>query len=255
MTQLDSIEVNRGRLVGLTVLSDHIETLDAAVAHADHWRARPPMCIIVQMDAKLSEFLVALVQCTTALLIVLNPLGLVPIIASMTGALEPPKQRRIIRQSVLIGSALLLIFTFAGTGILSIFKIRLYDLQVAGGLLLLSIAFSFVLKGNMSTEAKSQKSPSAAPIASPILVGPGAITTAVVLVGKNGPLVTSLAVAIASFVTWIVFRSSPRVYRVLGESGADVIVRIMGILLAAIAVVYVRQGVVEIIRATTAHRL
>jgi len=196
-----------------------------------------------EISAHPAEFFMALAQAFTALLIVLNPLGLVPVIASVTSNLEPPKQRKLIGQVALIGSGLLLLFTFGGTLILSIFGITPDDLKVAGGLLLLSIAFSFVLKGSMSGDARFQQRPSAAPIASPILVGPGAITTAVVLVKANGEIVTALAVILASFVCWLVFLTTPKVYAIIKESGADIIVRIMGILLAAIAVVYIRQGI------------
>lgn len=199
-------------------------------------------------NADIHQFAVALLRSVTALLIVLNPIGLVPIVASVIGDLEPRRQKRMVRQIVLIGSMLLLVFTFAGTGILAIFRITINDLRIAGGLLLLSIGFSFVLKGSISSDTKLQNKRSPAPIASPILVGPGAITTAVVLVATNGVLVTSAAVAIVSIITWVVFRWTPSIFRSIGESGADVIVRIMGILLAAIAVVYVREGVIGIIK-------
>lgn len=199
------------------------------------------------MNAQISQFISDLLQATTALLIVLNPLGLVPMIASVTRHLEPKAQRKLIGQVAMIGSALLLAFTYGGSLILSIFDITLADLRVAGGLLLLSIAFSFVLKGSMSGDDKLQNDIAAAPIASPILVGPGAITTAVVLVRGKGELVTTIAVIIASLVTWLVFRSAPKVFAVIRESGADIIVRIMGILLAAIAVVYVRKGLADLL--------
>lgn len=202
------------------------------------------------MNDATREFLIALAQAFTALLIVLNPLGLVPVIASVTKDLEPRKQRKLIGQVAMIGCVLLLIFTFGGTQILRIFGITPDDLRVAGGLLLLSIAFSFVLKGSMSGDAKFQQNPSAAPIASPILVGPGAITTAVVLVKANVPhseIVTAVAVVLASFVCWLVFLTTPKVYAIIKETGADIVVRIMGILLAAIAVVYIREGIAGLI--------
>lgn len=203
--------------------------------------------IILQMSKPTIDFLIALAQATTALLIVLNPFALVPVIASVTGNLEPPDQRKLITQVVLIGTGLLLGFTFGGTLILSIFGITLQDLRVAGGLLLLAIGFSFVFKGSMSGESAVKDHPAAAPIASPILVGPGSITTAIVLVRSNGILVTAIAVMVASFVTWVVFLSTPKVYAIIKESGADIIVRIMGFLLTAIAVVYIRQGIVGIL--------
>lgn len=193
------------------------------------------------------DFLIALTQAVTALLIVLNPVALAPIIASVTGGLKPPQQRKLIMQVVLIGSGLLLLFTLGGSLILKLFGVTLNDLRVAGGLLLLSIAFSFVFKGSMTNDMNIGDSPSAAPLASPILVGPGAITTAVVLAKSHGELITAIAVVVASLVTWIVFRGSSKVYAVIKETGADVLVRIMGILLAAIAVVYIRQGIVGLI--------
>ena len=190
-----------------------------------------------------TEFFVALTQAVTALLIVLNPLALVPVMAAVTGGMDTVQQRRFATQVVLIGSALLLLFTFGGSLILQLFGITLHDLRVAGGLLLLSIGFSFVFKGRMASNMQAGETPSAAPFASPILVGPGSITTAVVLEKTSGVLVTATAVAIASLVTWLIFRSAPRVYGIIRESGADVLVRVMGILLAAIAVVYIRQGI------------
>lgn len=201
------------------------------------------------MIHELYEFLVKLAQAITAMLIVLNPLALVPVVASVIKDLEPKGQQKLVKQVVLIGAGLLMLFTFGGTLILNIFGITLPDLRVAGGLLLLSIGFGFVFKGSMSDDAKLKDHPSAAPIASPVLVGPGAITTAVVLVGSNGTIVTAIAVAVASLVTWLVFRSTPKVYAIIKESGADIIVRVMGILLAAIAVVYIRQGIAGFIHA------
>ena len=195
------------------------------------------------MNTLNSEFFIALAQAVAALLIVLNPLALVPMMASVTGGMDTFHQRRFTTQVVLIGTALLLLFTFGGSLILKLFGITLHDLRVAGGLLLLSIGFSFVFKGRMADDMHAAGHPSAAPFASPILVGPGSITTAVVLEKSSGVLVTAIAVAIASLVTWVIFRSAPRVYGIIRESGADVLVRVMGILLAAIAVVYIRQGI------------
>ncbi len=199
------------------------------------------------MNTLNSEFFIALAQAVTALLIVLNPLALVPVMASVTGGMDKFQQRRFTAQVVLIGTALLLLFTFGGSLILKLFGITLHDLRVAGGLLLLSIGFSFVFKGRMADDMHADGHLSAAPFASPILVGPGSITTAVVLEKSSGVLVTAIAVAIASLVTWLIFRSAPRVYRLIRESGADVLVRVMGILLAAIAVVYIRQGIFGLI--------
>lgn len=200
------------------------------------------------MSEPLLRFLVTFAQSTAALLIVLDPLGLLPIIVGVTRGMSAIERHRTISLAVLIGFALLLIFTFTGTGILSIFQITIGDLRIAGGLLLLIIAVSVVLSGRVSVTPTLDAGAGAVPIASPLLVGPGAITTAVVLVATNGVLITSLAVIAAFLVTWLVLRSATFIYRMLGESGSDIIARIMGILLAAIAVVYIREGVIDVLR-------
>lgn len=198
------------------------------------------------MSEQTIHFIITLLQSTAALLIVLDPLGLLPIVVALTRQLSPAGRQSVVTQAVLTAFVLLMFFTLAGTGILSLFRVTINDLQIAGGILLLVMALSLVLSGRMSSEATPTSSASFVPLASPLLVGPGAITAAVVLVATNGLLIASLAVVIAFFVTWLVLRSITTIYRLVGESGSDVIARIMGILLAAIAVQYIREGILGI---------
>lgn len=199
------------------------------------------------MSEETITFLITLLQSTAALLIVLDPLGLLPIVVVLTRRMSSDGRRRVVAQAAVTGFALLLAFTFAGTGILSLFRITINDLQIAGGLLLLVIALSLVLSGRVSAEPTVEVSPGIVPLASPLLVGPGAITTAVVLVATNGVVITSIAVFIAFFVSWLILRASTTLYRLIGESGSDVIARIMGILLAAIAVQFMREGLLGVL--------
>ena len=141
------------------------------------------------------------------------------------------------------GFALLLAFTFGGTWFLLFFRITVDDLRIAGGLLLIVIALSIVLSGRVTAEPTVSSGTGIVPLASPLLVGPGAITAAVVLVGTVGMLIAALSVVLAFAVTWITLRFTTLIYRILGESGSDIIARILGIILAAIAVVYVREGI------------
>jgi multiple antibiotic resistance protein len=138
------------------------------------------------------HFIITLLQSTAALLIVLDPLGLLPIVVALTRQLSPAGRQSVVTQAVLTAFVLLMFFTLAGTGILSLFRVTINDLQIAGGILLLVIALSLVLSGRMSTESAPSSSASFVPLASPLLVGPGAITAAVVLVATNGILIASL---------------------------------------------------------------
>lgn len=190
----------------------------------------------------------ALVQSTVTLLIVLDPFGLLPLVVGMTRQMSNKQRRRMLNKAVLVGFLLLLAFTFTGTGLLRLFRITLDDMRIAGGLLLLVLALNIVLAGHESSEETDVgMHMGVVPIASPLLVGPGSIATAVVLVGTRGFLIASLAVLCAFLLTWLVLRSTTLIYRVLGETGSDVIARIMGMLLAALAIVYIREGVIGII--------
>ena len=198
------------------------------------------------MTEEIIRFILPMLQATAALLIVLDPLGLMPLVLALTRDLTDSDRNRVVNQAILTGFGLLLAFTLTGTVVLSLFRVTIDDLRIAGGILLLVIALSLVLSGR--TEPTVDAGARMVPLASPLLVGPGAITTSVVLVATNGVLLTSLAVVIAFFITWLVFRATPTVYRLIGESGADIISRIMGILLAAIAIGYIRVGILGVIR-------
>lgn len=202
------------------------------------------------MSVQFVHFAVQMLQSTMALLIVLDPLGLMPLVLAVTQRMTDAERRAVIRRSVLTGFALMLVFTFGGTWILQFFRITVNDLRISGGLLLLVIALSIVLKGHVTGEPSTDAGAGIVPLASPLLVGPGAITSAVVIVGTSGMFIAALSVTAALGVTWIALRFMTTIYRLLGQSGSDIIARIMGILLAAIAVVYVREGVVGIIHAT-----
>jgi multiple antibiotic resistance protein len=131
------------------------------------------------------------------------------------------------------------------------FKISTDDLSVAGGLLLLVIALSIVIHGHMSSSdaAANEGHIGVVPIASPLLVGPGSIATAVLIVEKYGPLIAAAAVTGAFFLTWLVLRATSLIYRIIGKNGSDAIARIMGVLLAAYATGLIREGIVNIVRA------
>ncbi|MEN6521040.1 MAG: MarC family protein [Armatimonadota bacterium] len=201
------------------------------------------------MNHDIIKWVLILIQSTMALLIVLDPFGLLPLVVGVTHQMTTKQRQRMLTRAVLIAFAMLLVFTFSGTAILRLFGIELYDLQIAGGLLLLVMALNIVIHGRMSSEPALDGGigMGVVPIASPLLVGPGSITAAVVLVGTQGIILASLAVAIAFFLTWVVLRATTLIYKILGVTGSDVIARIMGILLAAIAIVYIRDGIFGIL--------
>ncbi len=188
-------------------------------------------------------FLTDLLAATIALLIILDPVGLIPIFMVLTHGATLEERRAILSRAVSVAFVLLLLFTFTGTGILRLFGITLSDFKIAGGILLLVIAVR-IISGVRYGEAAEQR-PGVVPLAVPLLVGPGAITTTIVLIGTYGLWVTVAAVILSFTVSFLIFRYVVYLYRILGKTGSDVIAKIMGMLLAAIAVQFVRQGLQE----------
>lgn len=190
------------------------------------------------------SFVTALAKATTALFIIIDPLGLIPIFMALTQGYTPAERRALFSRAAFTAFFLLMLFTFAGTGILALFGISLSDFKIAGGILLLVIALRIINEAHYGEDIEGR--PGVVPLAVPLLVGPGAITTTIVLIGTYGLWITFTAVSITFILSLIIFRYVGFFYQFLGKTGSDVIAKIMGMLLAAIAVQFMRQGVQEI---------
>jgi len=186
-------------------------------------------------------FVSPLVKSAIALFIITDPLGLIPIFMALTQSFTPEERRKTLSQATLVALLLLLVFAFTGTGILKLLGIAIEDFQIAGGILLLVIALQIVNSAHYGQAAGAR--PGVVPLAIPLLVGPGAITTTIVLIGLYGLWITVAAVLVTFAVSFLIFRFVGRLYRVLGETGSDVIAKIMGMLLAAIAIKFIREGI------------
>jgi multiple antibiotic resistance protein len=129
-----------------------------------------------------------------------------------------------------------------GQEVLAIFGLSIYAFGIAGGILLLIIAIRILVTGSMHEASESPESLGAVPIAMPLLVGPGAITTTIFNLQSYGTAVAIAAVVIVLSVTWVILRFINRIYRVLGKTGALVIARVMALFIAAIAIQYILNG-------------
>ncbi|MGB9587597.1 MAG: MarC family protein, partial [Armatimonadota bacterium] len=156
------------------------------------------------------------------------------------------ERRAIFSRAALVGLLLLILFSFTGTGILNLFGITLSDFKIAGGILLLVLALRIVGEAHYDQEPRGRAG--IVPLAVPLLVGPGAITTTIVLIGSYGLWVTLAAIVITFFLSLLVFWNVHALNRLLGKTGSDVIAKIMGMLLAAIAVQFIREGIQEVFK-------
>ena len=183
-------------------------------------------------------------KATIALFIIIDPLGLIPVFLALTQDASPEERRAIFNRAAGVAFVLLLVFTFTGTGILRFFGITLGDFEIAGGILLLVLALRIMSEAHYGVTANGRAG--VVPLAVPLLVGPGAITTTIVLIGLYGLWITVAAVTASFAISALIFRYVNLLYRVLGKTGSDVIAKIMGMLLAAIAVQFIRQGIQEV---------
>ncbi len=196
----------------------------------------------------MEDFLVSLAQAVIALFIVVDPFGNIPIFMGLTQKMTKEKEHRTYNVAVLVGFVLLLIFAFTGQEIFSLFGISISSFEIAGGILLLIIAIRILVNGNSYEKAGSPESIGAVPIAMPLLVGPGAITTTILNLQTFGTIVTVLAVIVVLSIAWVILRFIDRVYGFLGKTGAMIIARVMALLISAIAVQYIVDGVTTLLQ-------
>ncbi len=183
-----------------------------------------------------------------ALVIVLDPLALLPILAGVSSQTPPHEERWIPVKIVGGGTLLLLFFTVTGTWVLKLFGVTLDDLRIGGGLLLLVTSLRMIVDGRISSDPQKDYRAAVVPLISPLLVGPGAITASVVFARLHGVLFTSLAVIVAMILCLLILLSKNFIQRLIGESGTDLVTRIMGIIVVTIAVGYMRTGIIGVLK-------
>jgi len=196
-----------------------------------------------QFIASLADNLPNLVRAVIALFIVVDPFGNIPIFIGLTERTDSQQRKRIFHSATLIGFILLLVFTLIGQQILAFFNISLYSFMIAGGVLLLIIAVKLIIEGEWKVPTGSLEKLSSVPIAVPLLVGPGAMTTTMLNFQEFGIIITVAAVAIVFLIVWLVLKLIDPIHRFMGKTGAAIITRVMALLIAAIAVQYIINGI------------
>ena len=188
------------------------------------------------------ELYTDILRATVALFIIVDPIGLVPVFSALTKDLPKPEKKRMFRNIVYTGSALLFLFALAGQELLRLFGISIQSFMIAGGMLLLLLSVEILLRGE-----RVQKTPGEdvgiVPIAFPLLVGPGAITTTMISIQSYGLEVAIPSILIVMFLTWVVLRLTDRINRLLGRTGSAVVARVMAVFIAAIAIQFIIDGI------------
>ncbi|HEX4013209.1 MAG TPA: MarC family protein [Candidatus Cybelea sp.] len=186
---------------------------------------------------------------------IIDPIGMIPMTIASTARLAPERRNQIVDQAVLVGAGVILFMGVVGRLILNSLGITLPAFTIAGGILLFLIAIDMLFArptGAKRTEAEEREAaqtenPAVFPLAVPMIAGPGTIATVLLLVNLSRGdrlelLVVALAYAVALAVTWLCMRGSSLLLKVIGTTGIHVISRLLGIILAALAVQFVLNG-------------
>lgn len=188
------------------------------------------------------------------LLVVIDPVSLAPAFVGLAGGRPAAERARIARKAVLVAGAVLVAFTLGGNWLLGQLAISMDAFRVAGGVLLFRIAVDMVLAQHEretkeeEEEARSRSDIGVFPLAIPLIAGPGALASVMILAGEAravrfGVALLLLMTGAVLCLGYAAFRLAELLSRILGQTGVNVVTRVLGVLLAALAVQYVADGV------------
>lgn len=181
------------------------------------------------------------------LFVAIDVLGVVPIFLSLTERLERPQKRRLVTDATLAALGVSLVFLFFGRFLFSFMGITEDDFRVGGGIILLILAIVDLLFSH-DQQRSPETSIGIVPIGIPLIIGPAALTTILILVDSYGVLVTVVSLLANLVIVWLVFRYSEVVVRVLGRSGSKAIAKVASLFMVAIAVMMIRVGLTNMMR-------
>jgi multiple antibiotic resistance protein len=195
------------------------------------------------------------------LLVVVDPVGIAPVYLGLVEGRPEKERRRIARRAVVVAGVVLFGFALGGAWLLEQLGISMDAFRIAGGILLFRIAVGMVMAAphqreteEEEEESRSRPDVSVFPLAIPLIAGPGSMASMMILVGQAGkdPRALALVFAMTGVVlvlTWLALKLSTTLGRVLRRTGVNVVTRVLGVLLAALAVQYVADGVRGLLRA------
>jgi multiple antibiotic resistance protein len=195
-------------------------------------------------------------------LVTIDPPGMAPLFLALTRGMTRAERVSVALRASIIGFIVLAVFALAGAKILSLFGITLPAFRVAGGLLLFFIAFEMIFeKRNDRKEVSAGvaitrdhiHNIAAFPLAIPLIAGPGAISATVLLSGSfptvYGQIAMLLILLAGIVLTWLVLVLAERLDASLGQTGRSILTRLLGVILAALAVQFVADGIRELVAA------
>ena len=184
--------------------------------------------------------------CFTCFFTLTNPLGTMPVFLTMTNGMNDHERKAIVRRATIVSFITLMVFTFSGQFLFKFFGISSNGFRIAGGFIIFKIGFDMLQARYSNAKLKEEEVKTYAddisitPLAIPMLCGPGAIANAIMLMDDASTLSLKGTligiIALVYFITFLILQASTRLVRILGETGNNVMMRLMGLILMVIAV-------------------
>lgn len=181
--------------------------------------------------------------------VAVDSLGNIPIFISLTQGLNQGQRRTIINQSVATATIIAVIFMIVGEVVLKLMGITIDDFKIAGGILLLVLSVNFLLPGRSkgsSFEVNKDRDVGIFPLGTPLVTGPAVLTTTLMMLHSFGPIATFVSLIINMAIVWLVFTYADLLLRNIGQAGTRAFSKVVDILLASIAIMMIRQGIMGI---------
>ena len=183
----------------------------------------------------MAEYLRNFVLTFVPLFIVIDALGNLPFVISLSEGMSRAERRKMIHLAALTATAVGLVFLFFGQFILKVMNIKVYQFAIAGGFILLVLSIKYMITGRM-VEVLKEEMVAVVPIGTPLTVGPATITTLLLLATQFPIYIVLLSFALNMLINWGIFMLSNYIVRFMGRGGLTATSRVFSLLLAAIAV-------------------
>jgi multiple antibiotic resistance protein len=192
-----------------------------------------------------------MITALVTMFVVIDPIGLAPLFIALTQGMTPAERRRVAIHAVTVAGIVLILFAFFGEAVLEFVGISMPAFRIAGGILLFLTALDMLFERRSKrredrTEDEEIDDPSVFPLAIPLIAGPGSIASIILLIGEKpggeGLLMVLPITALTLLVLMLSLMASSYLDRLIGKKGIDVITRILGMLLAALSVQFVLDG-------------
>ncbi|MFA6356586.1 MAG: MarC family protein [Candidatus Omnitrophota bacterium] len=175
-----------------------------------------------------------------------NAFGNIPLYLSMSEGMKASDRSKVINNSILVASIIAILFMFLGNIILKYMNVTVQDFRIAGGIMLLVLSIHLLLPGE-DKRGHPNVDVGIFPLGTPLITGPAVLTTVLILRGAYGWLPTSVSIILNMLFMWFVLLKADLFIKVLGKGGTRALAKVSDIFLAAIAVMMIRNGLLEII--------